>query len=599
MKRNKRGWVGVVVALAGVVPLSQAADVSAQGMSFSLDEVEGSEGTETTGTGTTGTGTTETATAEPPPSTQLTAPPEDGPPTEAFAAAQSKYRERRYREAAIEFQRVIDGETHDMPAQIQKAQFLLGKTLYHLRYYQAALAIFDEISLAGPYHVYYDETLQWLVQLATQLPDSAGITEKIGRYPIAQLDQFDQAAAAASGEEAEEQPRGSESSRNAFDHLLYLMGRYKYDQTEFDSAAQLFGRVRQSSPYFAEALFYQGVTFVQLRRASPAIDSFRALITGIDNGSIHTDDPERFRSLGWISLGRLYYTASRSVDANGDVSHDGRVLGQAVESWNQIEPTSEYWLDAVFESSWAFFLATEYSRALGNIHSINSPYFPNSYYPEGIVIKAVTFFANCQVENATAMIQLFHSRYDPVKQQLQAVLSRFNDTMQFFEFLKQVRDGTADIPEIIKPIVSVALGDRVLLRHLHYAELLTEEEGRLAAEPDTFRNSTVGARVAQDISLAKSFATNEAGNLTLRRFRRLVDDLEELTNQVARVQIEILTYQRGELSAEAQATQAIARATSGGNIVVDEEHQRWPFDGEYWRDELGYYRQQVTNRCRR
>jgi hypothetical protein len=23
----------------------------------------------------------------------------------------------------------------------------------------------------------------------------------------------------------------------------------------------------------------------------------------------------------------------------------------------------------------------------------------------------------------------------------------------------------------------------------------------------------------------------------------------------------------------------------------------WPFDGEYWRDELGYYRQVVVNRC--
>ena len=42
-----------------------------------------------------------------------------------------------------------------------------------------------------------------------------------------------------------------------------------------------------------------------------------------------------------------------------------------------------------------------------------------------------------------------------------------------------------------------------------------------------------------------------------------------------------------------------AAASSGGNVIVDEEHQRWPFDGEYWRDELGFYRQQVTNQCGR
>ena len=25
----------------------------------------------------------------------------------------------------------------------------------------------------------------------------------------------------------------------------------------------------------------------------------------------------------------------------------------------------------------------------------------------------------------------------------------------------------------------------------------------------------------------------------------------------------------------------------------------WPFNGEYWRDELGYYRFKIVNKCRR
>lgn len=582
MKVKLRGWVCAIGAVAGLSTLEMSAfsvtpKAHAQDdMNFALDEGGGD--------------------AQAPAPGQLTAAPADGPPSEAFANAQRLYSEQQYRQAAVQFQRVIDGETRDFPAKVQEAQFFLGKTLYHLRYYQAALAVFDEISLAGPFHSFYNETLQWLVQLATQLPDTAGITEKIGRYPLSQLDQFDQGAAQSGGEQVS---AGAGAQRNAFDQLLYLMGRYKYDQQDFETALELFGRVRSSSPRYADALFYTGVTSVQLRRASPAINAFRSIIQGIDNGSIQSEDEERYRALAWISLGRLYYTAARHLDANGDPEIDGRILGQAVEAWNQVEPSSEYWLDAVFESSWAFFLATEYSRALGNIHSINSPYFPNAYYPEGVVIKAVTFFANCQIENATAMIQLFHTRYDPVKQQLQDTLARFTDNAAFFEFLKQVRDGHADMPEQIRPVVASALGDRTLLRHLQYVGLLQEEATRLAAEPDQFRNSPVGARIEQDISLAQSFGVDAAGNLARTRYTRLVDELDELTNQVARVQIEILTYQRGQLSEEAASAQQAARASTGGNVVVDEEHQRWPFDGEYWRDELGYYRQQVTNRCGR
>jgi len=36
-----------------------------------------------------------------------------------------------------------------------------------------------------------------------------------------------------------------------------------------------------------------------------------------------------------------------------------------------------------------------------------------------------------------------------------------------------------------------------------------------------------------------------------------------------------------------------------GIVTTDDDHIRWPFDGEYWRDELGTYRQTVVNTCGR
>jgi hypothetical protein len=166
----------------------------------------------------------------------------------------------------------------------------------------------------------------------------------------------------------------------------------------------------------------------------------RAILEGLDAGTVRTDDPDRVRNLAWISLARVYYTAANRVDqATGDREVDGTLLGQAVESWNQVEVSSEYWLDAMFESSWAFFLADQFSRALGNVHSLESPYFPQAHYPEALVIKAVTFFVNCQIDNAEATIRQFHERYDPVRDELEATLQNFQDNTAFFEFLLRVR----------------------------------------------------------------------------------------------------------------------------------------------------------------
>src|SRR5688500_16597895 len=124
---------------------------------------------------------------------QSAAPPAEGPPSESLANALRLYQEDRHQEAAVQLQRVVEGETKDAPGNQQKAQFFLGKSLYHLKYYQSALAVFDEISQLGKGHLYFDQTLQWLAQLASQLPEPAGIIEKVGRYDVGQLEQFNNA----------------------------------------------------------------------------------------------------------------------------------------------------------------------------------------------------------------------------------------------------------------------------------------------------------------------------------------------------------------------------------------------------------------------
>ncbi len=515
---------------------------------------------------------------------QPAAAPAEGPPSEALANALRLYQQTAYAEAAVQFQRVVEGETQDAPANVQKAQFFLGKCLYHLRFYQSALSVFDEIGDAGEGHLYFNQTLSWLAQLASQLPEPAGIIEKIGRYGIDQLDQFN-----------------NDETRDLYHHLLYLMGRFKYSRGEFPDAIELFGRVQESSPYYVKAKFFEGISHIRTRRAQPAIASFRAIIDGLDDGGVTgVDDEARMLNLARISLARVYYTAANRTDAEtGQRVVDGRLLGNAVEMWNRVEQGSEYWLDALFEASWAFFLADEYARALGNVHTLFSPYFEDSYYPEALVIKAVTFFVNCQVENAQAMVGRFHDRYDPVQQELNEVLEQNQDNLQFYEFLQRVRGGEASLSPRIRGIVTSALSDRTLLRHLEYVQQLEGEEQRLGQAPGEFQNSTLGGRILQDVGLAKQFGIDTTGDLARARYSRLISELQDLMNQVDTVDLEITTLIRGQLESEVQEQMTAAARTGGGDVEVDEEHQVWPFDGEYWRDELGFYRQQVTNQCGR
>jgi tetratricopeptide (TPR) repeat protein len=551
-------WLAVWVALVAVAVVSPLHG-AAQDMEFSVDE------------------STDGPDDAPPP-------PEAGEPTAGLKAALAAYEKGDYSKAAIDLQAVVDGETGDDEGNKHRAQFFLGKAMFHLKYFQSALAIFDEITQLGRGHLYFDATLQWLAQLATQLPEPAGIIEKVGRYGSDQLEQFNTA-----------------EDKALYNHVLFLYGRHKYDEGAFEEAIDLFQKVATDSPHFVKAKFFEGIAYVRMRQARPAIAAFRAIVDGIQEGGVDAGDEEdRMLNLAWVSLARVYYTASNRTDPQtGEQSVDGRLLGQAVEAWNQVDQGSEYWLDALFESSWAFFLADEYARALGNVHTLFSPYFRNAYYPEAQVLKAVTFFVNCQMENAESMVYKFHERYDPVKQELEEVLARFEDNTQFFDFLKKVRSGEANLSPKIRPVVRSALSDRTVLAHVEYVAILDAEEKRLESASKAFQDSAAGGRVLQDVSLAKSFAVDGTGDLVRGRYNRLITELQDLMNQIDTVDLEIATYLRGNLTDRAKEQMSAAAQSKGGQVEVDEEHQLWPFDGEYWRDELGFYRQQVTNQCGR
>jgi hypothetical protein len=179
------------------------------------------------------------------------------------------------------------------------------------------------------------------------------------------------------------------------------------------------------------------------------------------------------------------------------------------------------------------------------------------------------------------------------------VLRKNQANADFFEFLKQVRSGQADLSTRVRPIVSTALSDRTVLQHLEYVSILDKEEARLGKSSKSFQDSPVGGQIMQDIALAKAFAVDQAGDLARGRYNRLIRELRDLSNQVDTVELEIATFRRGQIDQELQQQMTLAKQSKGGDVNVDEEHQLWPFNGEWWRDELGFYRQQVTNLCTR
>jgi len=248
-------------------------------------------------------------------------------------------------------------------------------------------------------------------------------------------------------------------------------------------------------------------------------------------------------------------------------------------------------------------MAGDYSHALGNIHTIQSPYFPHSYYPEADVLRAVIYFSNCQYEDAFTIVAKFRSQYEPIRDELTKTLSRFkkgsNQEEAFYTFLKDVRDDKAALDAKIAPIVKTSLSDRQLLRSLQYVHLLEEENTRFEKAPATFKEAKIADIVKDSIHDARELAIRNAGDLARGRYERNLADLNEQLRNGQKILIDITAAQRNQLDQAIQGSQTTVEESKANIVKPDDEHVIWPFNGEYWRDELGFYRQTITSKCGR
>ncbi|EYF07422.1 Hypothetical protein CAP_0175 [Chondromyces apiculatus DSM 436] len=516
------------------------------------------------------------------------APAEEGPVTagqmtEEAAQAKRLFDAERWSEAALILKRVVDGDTGDDEGNKQIAQYHLAIALYRLQFYQASYAIFSQVA-DKTNHLKFNETLLWLSKLATQLPEPADIIERVGKYKTEQVARFN-----------------NPQQRDLYWQLNYMLGRYKYRNRNYEEAISLFDKVDSKSPYYVQSQFFSGISYVQLRKSVPAVKAFQRIIQALDEGVEGVEEEGRMRDLAFLSMARTYYSASVRLDDNNIPTIDSTKLSAAVKYWNRVDVASEYWLDALFEQSWAYFMAGMYPQALGNIHTIESPYFPNSFYPEADILKAVIRFTICNYEDATTVVARMKKKYEPIKKELETILNRFKgeeSEEKFYQFLKDVRAGKANLAPTVRPIVTNALSDRQLLRNIEYVRVLDEEEGRFKKAPASFRNSPVGADVTDALDFARNLAVRNAGTLAKDRYQRYLDELNEHLRDSSKILIDITAAERNKLDQQVVSGQLSKEESQVYGVVKpDEEHVLWPFNGEYWRDELGFYRQVIVSRC--
>lgn len=350
---------------------------------------------------------------------------------------------------------------------------------------------------------------------------------------------------------------------------------------ELDEARALSSSVSPDDPFGPAAAEVAGLAALAAGDDAAATREFLAIV---DRKAKKGDKAaQEMRDRAYLQLARLAYQS-------GD---DAR----ATALYQRVSRGAPEWLDALFEASWSRFRTGEDEKALGNLLTLHAPFFQGRFFPESFVLEALVLYENCRYADARAALAGFEQRYRPIYDGLTALLDRVQTPQAASEFLS---GGALGVEQGVAPAAREEVArieqDADVQGAQKLAVALAGEIDGLDKRPAVFRDSALIARVAPLDRQARVLLLTSAGQKLLSRLSAERAELRELLGQSLRLSYEIAGREK-ELATDPDA--GLASQPHKARPQVGDDEVEWPFEGEYWRDELGSYQYQLGRRCKK
>jgi len=464
------------------------------------------------------------------------------------------------------------------------AHYLLAKSLYRMGMYHSSLGEFSKILAKGPQTKFFKNGLEWLFFISHKTTNEAVILEEIAKY---------------SNFEFPQQFRGE---------FRYLLARYHFvrgkaldaiDQRgeankSFDQVKALILTVPKGDPFYARAKYLEGLAYFRQDNYQAALESMKEVvrITRPDSSKPEMEAKleKDIRQLAFMQLARTHYGHRQNRNA--------------IYYYGKVERGGKQWLEALFESAWANYRVAQYEQALGNLITLSAPFFREEYFPEALILKAVIYYENCRYREARSTLEDFERIYLPVHDQLELITKTEKDSTDYYQILSEIQkksrsSGTkSNTDAILDKILRLALTDKDLKNTNDSILELESEVDSVGKRGDTFRYSELAKNLLEGLRGERQGLAKRAGIMAKGKLETELAELKRLLTNGLRIKFETTTKEKEFLEDQLRAggRQEIIKKYRY-SVSVSDEQLYWPYEGEYWRDELGTYQYTLTKGC--
>ena len=498
-----------------------------------------------------------------------------------LTAALKQFKDSQYEQAGLSSWEIMNDPK---AATLQlESQFMLAKSLYRMGMYHASLNEFSRILSRGPESKFFKTSLEWLFFISHKTTNESIILEEIAKYANFEF---------------------PEKFRSEFRYLLaryYFVRGRALDQVEqkgeanksFEEVRKLSATFPRTDAFYPRVKYLEGLAYFRENNSPAALESMKEVVrltrgTGT-GGEAHNN--QALRELAFMQLARTHYGARQNR--------------YAIYYFGKIERGTSQWLESLFEGAWANYRVGQYEQSLGNLITLSSPFFREEYFPEALILKAVMYYENCRYREAISILDEFENIYLPVHDELELLVKKDMDANAYYQVLADIQKKNQGVQLkanskelILERTLRLALTDQDLKNTNDSILELEAELDSFSKHSDTFKYSDLSKHLIDGLKQQRETMLKKAGILAKGKLQTELQELTKLLGNAERIKFETTGKEKEFLEKQlATGGKVDVVKKYKYSVAVADDQLYWPYEGEYWRDELGTYQYTLTKGC--
>lgn len=487
-----------------------------------------------------------------------------GAPREVEKAI-DEYKSKKYLSSSLRlYEALQSGNYSQATADID---YYLGRDLEALEMYHAAQYHYASVVRKYSDSQYFEYSLPRLVAIAEFTGDDTELASLISRGSISP----------------------ERAPRQAQDHLYFLEGVRRYKKEDLSGARAAFAQVDANSVLGLKAKYFEGVIYNQQGKLKSAVRSFRDVYRAdVDpRTDRESADLARLVDLALINIARIYYGIER--------------YDESAKYYDLVSRDSPYWAEATFENAWANFMLNDLNKSLGLLLTTRSPFFrDDTYEPEAVTLRALTYFNLCEYPEVERILLGFEDDYRPQYEEMRDFVQSYSsrEGRKIADEAWDTYFGSDQKDSVLpKGFFDRVLRNQDLLGVVRHLRIMDDEETLIDKQKERWKQS-LAPYLKQIITKDRRRLKRRAGLLLLSETAEQANYLNDKLTQSEIIRFEVVDAQRVDYSYKASNVElADSASTLNLDFATSVEFIYWPFNGEYWADELGYYQYTEQGSC--